>query len=1336
MGKWRASEFGGMAGWRDMMGKRGQFQSFRDGAEKGLSQSGRPARLEGAPGVEKRCPGARGGGPLNAARGRSAPASESSETRAEPAHRQRVRFRFIRQTGTRLLLRLGNAPFNDQTWIRIGWSRRSRWRAKTQACRSMPAKGRAKATAGDDELLKQVSEQLKEMRVKAVVESGQGLHVGQAMERAAALERTEREQQDQQRAKQDADRQNAMRMEAAIEFGGMIAAQLHEQGQAPEVSKKAIHAVQRGTAGVGLELANIAVRGIYATAHVPTMYNYKKGEAVQNLMTLEGAQVRLQFPVGSDIDDVKLGRMLKKYSVGLPQFMRLSGESQIVLWRNPNLKSGQEPAPQLVQGTELTFHEYGMTVQTKVYHPKQEARLVMDEQDLAGMHHILETLNDMGLTYLQAEEYLTEQLRRTIGVDTALAADIRYVRIDNGQRLQERWVNLPMQSAAAKNMRTKILVGLSPERLAELDTYQQEMRINIVVGDLALHEARVHLQAPEQSIAEKPEMVIMNRQRRERLGSRDHLHGIAEQLGQMTAASPAQEVYQQIRPKVFVLPEATKRAIEPMLQALIQAAHRNDKLPLEKMQQLKQELERFVDKDLEKMWQEETANQTLLQVTPKSMEFWAEIRQAVPYKERIDEQAWKQKLWQVLEKALGVGVIRDIEIALEADGRFYPKSKTSFVMLYEADKASALSLVRGKPAFSSAFEVRRIEQDVAKTLSTKTALEALQTFFEQNAAKGVWVPARVEGMGGVDVKTSMQSLRSDGQKYGKYDIRALGEELQLPAEEDNKLLEALVKLQKDGRVMSMQPEVGKTTLFLSMTTYNVLRHSARDQAWLQKLAFGEDVAEVILPMLERLLEDMILYAAADGAFIEGKDYIQQIQDHGELKSVDGPKSMGNTIQQHPFMQGGVEQAARKLGEAVRKLLEEKQLEVREADGCTLLIRQGQLYTITSETAAELQPQNDIEWEAFTWQGGAEETVAEIIREYMRKNMVLRLPKEAEGSWSSVAAMTGPALRFRRVPPPQVLAGGWSRVYAPRVEQRLEGSMEDVVELTDLEWRELGEPQMQLGARVITKSGVWQLAPQGTLEDIFPECHLPVVYPYIKMVLGKMTASGEVWSTDTSDGGTIVIGLSGNGTDGEARFRQTLEMSKAETRGVRGKATTTLAMLDHTRAQTEYAKLQEMVYRLQSAAMDKWLEEALPIFVTTYKDEIAERFMRKEAAGYPSATPSFLFTDWGERQLRQALEESVHSGEIGSRKVSNGTIFIDESLADTLHLTWEKLVIGANQGQELKEYLETEHRLLKKRGTEAQSGRTAEEEETESMRDVGDTEQGDEEDADSSPPKKK
>jgi hypothetical protein len=45
-------------------------------------------------------------------------------------------------------------------------------------------------------------------------------------------------------------------------------------------------------------------------------------------------------------------------------------------------------------------------------------------------------------------------------------------------------------------------------------------------------------------------------------------------------------------------------------------------------------------------------------------------------------------------------------------------------------------------------------------------------------------------------------------------------------------------------------------------------------------------------------------------------------------------------------------------------------------------------------------------------------------------------------------------------------------------------------------------------------------------------------------------------------------------------------------------------------------------------------------------------------------------------------------------------------------------------------------LLKKRGTEAQSGRTAEEEETESMRDVGDTEQGDEEDADSSPPKKK
>ena len=94
-----------------------------------------------------------------------------------------------------------------------------------------------------------------------------------------------------------------------------------------------------------------------------------------------------------------------------------------------------------------------------------------------------------------------------------------------------------------------------------------------------------------------------------------------------------------------------------------------------------------------------------------------------------------------------------------------------------------------------------------------------------------------------------------------------------------------MKMQKDGRVMSMQPEVGKTTLFLSMTTYNVLRHSARDQAWLQKLAFGEDVAEVILPMLERLLEDMILYAAADGAFIEGKDYIPQIQEHGELRGM-------------------------------------------------------------------------------------------------------------------------------------------------------------------------------------------------------------------------------------------------------------------------------------------------------------------------------------------------------------------------------------------------------------------------------------------------------------------
>ena len=64
------------------------------------------------------------------------------------------------------------------------------------------------------------------------------------------------------------------------------------------------------------------------------------------------------------------------------------------------------------------------------------------------------------------------------------------------------------------------------------------------------------------------------------------------------------------------------------------------------------------------------------------------------------------------------------------------------------------------------------------------------------------------------------------------------------------------------------------------------------------------------------------------------------------------------------------------------------------------------------------------------------------------------------------------------------------------------------------------------------------------------------------------------------------------------------------------------------------------------------------------------------------------------------------------------------------------MIEAKQGQELKGYLETEHRMLKKRGTEAQGGRIAEEEEAESMRDVGDTEPGDEEDADSSPPKKK
>ena len=150
----------------------------------------------------------------------------------------------------------------------------------------------------------------------------------------------------------------------------------------------------------------------------------------------------------------------------------------------------------------------------------------------------------------------------------------------------------------------------------------------------------------------------------------------------------------------------------------------------------------------------------------------------------------------------------------------------------------------------------------------------------------------------------------------------------------------------------------------------------------------------------------------------------------------------------------------------------------------------------------------------------------------------------------------------------------------------------------------------------------------------------------------------------------MIGPSGNGEDGEARFQQILVAPKPETRGIRGKATTTLAMLDHTRSQKEYAQLQEMVERWQSEAMDKWLAGALPIFVTTFMDEIAERFMRKEEAGYPSTTPSYLFTDWGERQLKEALEESVHLGEIERRNVSNGIIFLDESFADTLQLQWE------------------------------------------------------------------
>ena len=1338
MGKWRVcfnSEWLGGAKPHGGFAERGLFGK---GAHQQPSQSGRPARLEGAPGVSKRCSGARGGGPLSTGRG-SAPASESSATRQGIARGQRVRLRFNRTSGTPLLVRLGNAPFNDQTWIRIGWSRRPRWRRAKRLRPTMPPKPPPKTPAGQDkELLHRLGAQLKEMKVNDRTEAGQGLFAGQAMARAAAQDERERALQDKMRQQQETERQMAARMETAIEAQGTILARLRAQGQATEVSQQAINAVQRGTeGGVSVEVASVALLGVAAAAYVPSTYSFTKGEAVHELTKSNGAHIRLQFPPGSDIDDIQVNHMLKQFSATAPSFIRLSGSTPIVLWRNPNLQPGQGQGlvSQLVQGTELKLPEYELPVEAQVYHPQQEARLVMDGDGLRRMWHVLETLEDMGLTYLQAEEFLVQQLRDHVEADAEFSQQIRYVRIDNGQRQQDRWINLSFKSAA-KKMGTKILVGLAPECLAELEVRPKAAHIKITVGDLVLHHAKVYLKAPDKTADDAPEAIIMNRQRQWRVDSKARLQEMVDSLSLVKQVSQAQKVYLGIRASIADIPEDMKRKIDPILQPLHQSAQQNEQVQPEDIRHLREQVERFVHVGADNMWQEENANQTLLRVAPKSTDFWDELRQKILPRDRPDEKAWKRELKGVLDEALGEGMVKDAEITLETGGRFYPKNRTSFVILYCADPDSALSQISSKKAFTRVFEVSKIVRNAANALSTQTAVEALQDFFDQNVARGVWVPAKVRGQG-VDVHTTMSTLRSDEQSYGPYDVRRMGQELDLSQEEDNKLLEALVKLQRDGRVVVVQPKVGDTTLFLPEATYAALRTIARDQAWLQDLTFGEDIEEIVRPLLERMLEDMILYAAAGGVFIEGKTYIQNVRDHEAWTGVDGPRSLGNTIQRHPFMKGGVQEAARTLEKVVGKLIQERQLDAHEADGCTLLVGRGQLYTITADTAAKLQPQSDIGAEALTWREDAKEVVARSVREYLRRHMVLRLPKETEDSWRDVAAMTGKAVRFRRVLHTQYLTGGWSRVEAPTIGKKLAEAKDDVIELTDEEWQEAGEPRLQLGARVGTSNGVWQLAPKGTLEDVFPEYHPPVLYPYIKAVLNEMHEAGEVWSVATLDYGIIVMAPSSNGTDGEARFQKTLPAPKiSEKLDIRKKCTTTLDMLDHTRATLEYEQLQAIVSRWQLNAMENWIQAALPIFVRTHMGEPVAEFMCEGVEGFPPDTPSYLFTAWGEKEMMSVLTELVEGEELDCKAVDKGLIYMKRSLAEHLELPWQELEIGRMQGQELKKHLEHEHRQLKKRAHETPGGDDAEEEEAETMRDVGEAESKDTETTDSQPPKKK
>ena len=51
-----------------------------------------------------------------------------------------------------------------------------------------------------------------------------------------------------------------------------------------------------------------------------------------------------------------------------------------------------------------------MTAEAEVYNLKMEAQMVMAGEEQKRMYHILETIWAMGLTYLQAEEYILNQM--------------------------------------------------------------------------------------------------------------------------------------------------------------------------------------------------------------------------------------------------------------------------------------------------------------------------------------------------------------------------------------------------------------------------------------------------------------------------------------------------------------------------------------------------------------------------------------------------------------------------------------------------------------------------------------------------------------------------------------------------------------------------------------------------------------------------------------------------------------------------------------------------------------------------------------------------------------